>query len=182
MPKYVVRVDPEGDVGGVDDIARGVIGIDINHDKVHDGDAYTASFADTSADETSGSVFVMSFPGSGQYHMEMSVTPNNAGLIEVWDDVLVSGGTVIFSQRNNRTSTNSSIVNFYHTPQSYVSGTGNLLWSSRIGADKKGSVQVKPEFEWVFQSGDAMILYRPDADNKQSTIIVQYYEVLVIGG
>jgi len=62
-----------------------------------------------------------------------------------------------------------------------IPGTGTLLWSDLIGASNNKSQiggQARNGFEWVFQSGDVIVLFYPDADNKKVTINAEYYEVV----
>lgn len=157
-----------------------VIGIDFAHNEVHEGAAYITSHYYGDADQTSGAVMMCVPPGSGEYHINFGVTADGAGLVELWESADTSGttGTAVYARNLKRTSTNSSIVLFKHSVN-YLSGTGTLLWNSMIGADNnktKIGGEAKNGMEFIIQSGDYLVIYRPDADNKKATITAEYYE------
>lgn len=182
MPQKVIIVDEERHILGVDGETRSAITMDIHHDKIHDGDAYTAAISQATVG-ASGVVLLAKFPDSTKkFHMGFSTFCDDAYTIDVYENptiTLTSTVGAVVAWNNNRTSTHSSTLLFYSAPQ-YTSGSGNNLWTGREGASNAKTVtggDSSNNPEWIFQSGTALVKIVPAGTGKVGVVRAEYYEV-----
>lgn len=182
MNMRVIQWDEDGHIAGVDNDARGQIILDTHHDKVHDGDAYTAAISQTGVGASGVVLLLKMLNSTKKFHVGFSAFSDDAATIDVYENPtvdLTSTVGVVVSWNNNRVSANSSTLLFYSAPQ-YTSGSGNNLWTGRIGANNPKTIvggDTTGNPEWIFQSGTVLVKVVPAGTGKVGVVRAEYYEV-----
>jgi len=153
--------------------------IDLSHHEVHEGEGFTVTYVDSDADTTSGTLIRLSVVNTTEYHTAISVQSEGAGearLVEV-SNVSGYGTTALVPRCNNRVYKTSSTLLCY-VGGYYTSGAGTILYQTRVGVGgpQKLGGDARTGYEWILASGNYLVMFNPDADNKKGSVVIEYYE------
>jgi hypothetical protein len=186
---YVIAnlVNQSGDYVHIDSGSKALETISVVHSKVHDGQMYSITDYDADSDTGSGVNTVWlcyTLSTATKSHAVFELDASNEVLIDFYEGPTVSvTGTEIIARNFDRSSTNSSTMNFYKTAM-VDSGQGTLLQHRNIGSatgipagTNIGGVARK-NTEWILLgSGVYALTVTPINDNTRVGVNLEYYEV-----
>ena len=163
------------------DILGYLVGIDIVHHKVHEGNFYTVSDYDSVVQTVAPKYWHIITPNTAKrIHTLISVISNLAGNIGFFEAPTTSAnGTALTAYNNDRNSGNTPTVLFYKDPA--VTTDGTLLISSRNGTNNNktllgGVSRTNSEFI-LKQNTKYFVKFTPDANNTEVIFNCEFYEV-----
>lgn len=169
----------------VDD-AGYLVGITVEHHRVHDGNMFCATHVFEGAGTGSGPAnrFMVRPSAAGSYvHLFLSVSTNKEVLVKLLENPATSssGTKLTCYNRNRNSSTTATCSAFYGSGLSGSPGT--VLWEDRFGgsdanprnagaAEGNGRAQ-----EWILNpSYNYLVLLNPEAADTNVSVAVEFYE------
>lgn len=163
------------------DVLGYLVGIDIVHHKVHEGNFYTVSDYDSAVQIVAPKYWHIITPNTAKrIHAVISVISNLAGLVGFFEAPTTSAnGTALTARNNDRNSGNTPTVLFYKDPT--VTTKGTALLYGRNGANNTktqigGITRSNAEFI-LKQNTKYFVKFTADANNTEAVFVCEFYEV-----
>ena len=115
-----------------DENTRALTGIDISHNKLHEGDHYYFDFTSGALNSTDTYELLVVTPNTTKWsHLLFDIQSPLGITFEIFEGTDSTGGTSITAFNNNRNSVNTSGMTITHTP--VITTAGTLIKSRKAG-------------------------------------------------
>ena len=175
--------DKSGRILEFDGAASGayMVGIDIAHHKVHEGEHWNFSTRDADVDIAAPKYVRVTTAAGSDLHAEFGVSTTGAGFYELLEGPTIAAatlGTQATAWNRNRQSTKNCPATFYADCE--VSATGIILETHQLpaGEDKKaGGAGGRSANEWILAAGTEYVYrFTVGADDAKVSMDIDVYD------
>ena len=179
--KFGLISDRGGQIAEVDPLGYLVV-IDVIHHKIHEGEYFVMCDVDVTL-SASPKYWIMINNTPNAIHGVAEIVSSVAGLFSININPLVGTfgrGSLGTFNNHNRTSTGTTALQFYATPQG-LNGTGSSLLSQRLGQDGKAGGNTTFRDEILYKPfGTYLFKFEPDAVGGKISLCFGMYEHEVV--
>jgi hypothetical protein len=173
-------VDDGVNTADVDTLVRALNTINVDHYKVHEGDAYSAIIYDADVDTGSPKYVRCVSPNTTtRIHIKFSISSDTAGLGELFENPTINPvGSAVAEYNQDRNSANTATLVVTDDPT--VAADGTRLATDVIGAGgpTKLGGNSRSGLEWILlQNEEYIVKFTPDANDARVAITLEWYEV-----
>ena len=162
----------------IDGITGALVSVDELHHEIHDGEHFTATFAETIG-SGSASALLLETPGSAvaEVHFIADLESSAAGTLIFSETPNATVGTVVIAYNNKRTSGISALTTI--TSNGAVTTTGTILGNMVVGAGGAGNKvggESGARNEWILNNDDRYLLQYTSSAASNVAWNVMWYE------
>lgn len=170
-------------VSEVDDLGY-LVGIDIEHHKIHEGRSFVAYIIDTtvnSGEANAKEIHILTPNTAARFHIFGVLQATNSGIVEIRENptITVNGSAVVKGNRD-RNSVIVSVLEIYEDPTVTVDGlliSGGLVGANDVGNKGIGGID-RTDAEFILKQNEQyLIRFIADNDNTKIVIRLNWYEI-----
>lgn len=169
-----VKIGDGKDIAGVDSAAGGLVTIETEHDKIHDGEHYNISGFET--ESVDGTIQLVTTTSTSKVHMTFQVDSTAGINFQAYEGSFnISGGSAVTPINNDRNYTSASTLTVLKDPT--IGDDGTLIFSTSVGSNRQSGF-IQREREIVLKTETRYTWRITSLDNNNVVSYVgEWYEV-----
>lgn len=159
------------------DHGGGIVSIEHEHYRIHEGDHYFTTHSPTLASGAEIEYIIYTGNNGIEAHMFFATSTSGQAEIQLYENVTIdANGTALDSWNNLRTSTKNATVTIYHTPTNVAGGTDLLNGGVVIGLGRNVAGLSRNSNELVLKPETIYCLTVTNQVAGQSNIVIQLFD------